>query len=44
MRDGILVGVVSFGTAVCGSGAAPAVYVRIEDPLVRDFIRTHSGI
>jgi len=44
IREGIHVGLVSFGTAVCGSGAAPAVYVRIEHPPVRDFIRTVAGI
>jgi hypothetical protein len=70
MRAGVQVGVVSFGSEVCGKflkpclsahfkylierkhspvptklgdGSAPAVYVRIEDPLVRNFIREISG-
>lgn len=44
IRDGIQVGIVSFGSQVCGDGSAPAVYVRIEAPIVRDFIRQLSGV
>lgn len=44
IRDGIQVGIVSFGSQVCGDGSAPAVYVRIEAPIIRNFIRQHSGI
>lgn len=43
-RSGIQVGVVSFGTSICGDGTAPAVYVRIEDPLIRNFIVQVAGI
>lgn len=44
IRDGIQVGVVSFGSPICGDGTRPAVYVRVEDPLIRNFIRQHSGL
>lgn len=44
IRNGIQVGIVSFGSPVCGDGSRPAVYVRIEDPLIRDFIRQTTGI
>lgn len=41
--DGIQVGIVSFGSSVCGDGSLPAVYVRNEDPVIRDWIRLHTG-
>jgi secreted trypsin-like serine protease len=44
IRDGIQVGVVSFGSDVCGDGTLPAVYVRVEDPLIRNFIRQETGV
>lgn len=44
VRSGVQVGVVSFGSEDCGDGSLPAVYVRIEALLVRDWIRTVSGI
>lgn len=44
LRDGIQVGIVSFGSEICGDGTLPAVYVRIEEPLVRNWIRQISGI
>lgn len=44
MRDGILVGVVSFGSAVCGDGSAPAVYSRLENPEIRNWISATTGI
>jgi secreted trypsin-like serine protease len=44
IRNGIQVGIVSFGSEICGDGSLPAVYVRIEDPLIRDFIRQQTGI
>lgn len=44
IRNGIQVGIVSFGTAVCGDGTAPAVYARVEVPVIRDWIRTVSGV
>jgi hypothetical protein len=37
-------GVVSFGSSVCGDGSRPAVYVRVENPDVRSWITTLSGI
>jgi secreted trypsin-like serine protease len=42
-RD-LQVGLVSFGTSVCGDGTRPSVNVRIEDPVVRNWIRTFTGI
>lgn len=44
IRNGVQVGVVSFGSTVCGDGTLPAVYARVEHPLIRDFIRLHSGV
>lgn len=44
IRDGVQVGVVSFGSNICGDGTQPAVYVRIEDPEVRSFITQHVNI
>jgi secreted trypsin-like serine protease len=44
LRNGIQVGVVSFGSDFCGDGSAPAVYVRLEHPLIRNFITQHTGI
>ena len=44
VRDGIQVGLVSFGSEICGDGTAPAVYVRVEDPLVRNFITQQTGL
>jgi secreted trypsin-like serine protease len=43
-RAGVQVGVVSFGSEVCGDGSAPAVYVRLEDPKIRNFIRVTTGV
>lgn len=42
--NGVQVGIVSFGSNVCGDGTRPAVYVRVEDFEIRDFIRQHAGI
>ncbi|KAG5667701.1 hypothetical protein PVAND_015672 [Polypedilum vanderplanki] len=36
-------GVVSFGTSDCGD-SIPSVHIRIEHPVIRDWIRSHSGI
>jgi trypsin len=44
VRDGIQVGIVSFGSSVCGDGSRPAVYVRIEDPSIRNFINQQTGL
>lgn len=44
VRDGVQVGVVSFGSSVCGDGTRPAVYVRVEDPQVRSWITQHVQI
>lgn len=44
LRNGIQVGVVSFGSAVCGDGSRPAVYVRVEQPQIRDWITGFVGI
>ena len=44
IRDGVQVGIVSFGSAVCGDGSRPAGYVRIENPQIRNFITQHVGI
>jgi len=44
IRNGIQVGLVSFGSEVCGDGTLPAVYVRNEYPIVRNFIRQHAGV
>lgn len=38
VRDGVQVGVVSFGSSVCGDGSRPAVYVRVEQPQIRSWI------
>lgn len=38
IRDGVQVGIVSFGSSVCGDGSRPAVYVRLEDPQIRSWI------
>lgn len=44
IRDGLLVGLVSFGSLLCGDGSVPAVYVRLEDPLIRDFIHSYTSL
>lgn len=44
IRVGQQVGIVSFGTSVCGDGSRPSGNVRIEEPGIRNFIRTQSGI
>lgn len=44
IRSGVQVGIVSFGSIYCGDGTAPAVHVRVEAPLVRNFIRQVAGI
>ena len=44
VRSGVQVGVVSFGSEVCGDGSAPAVYARVEAPLIRNWIRTVAGV
>ena len=44
IRSGVQVGIVSFGTGVCGDGSYPTGYTRIEAPIVRNWIRTVSGI
>lgn len=38
------VGYVSFGSMVCGDGSAPAVYGRLEEPSIREFVRKISGV
>lgn len=38
VRDGIQVGIVSFGSSVCGDGSRPAGYVRVEEPGIRNWI------
>lgn len=40
----IQVGIVSFGSSVCGDGSRPAVYVRVEQPAIRDWIRTLTSV
>lgn len=37
------VGYVSFGSMVCGDGSAPAVYGRLEEPSIRQFIFSITG-
>lgn len=44
VRDGVQVGLVAFGSSVCGDGSRPAVYTRIEEPVVRSFIFEHTGV
>jgi trypsin len=44
IRNNQQVGIVSFGTSVCGDGSRPSGNVRIEEPGIRNFIRTQSGI
>lgn len=46
VQDGvrIQVGIVSFGSSVCGDGSRPAVYVRIENPAIRDWIRSLTSV
>lgn len=41
VRDGGLIGLVSSGSNVCGDGSVPAVYVRLEEPSVHNFIRQY---
>jgi len=41
VRNGVQVGLVSFGSEVCGDGSLPAVYVRIEEPTVFNFVRSY---
>lgn len=43
-RNGVQVGVVSFGSAVCGDGSRPAVYVRVEQPAIRSWVLDNVGI
>ena len=40
----VQVGVVSFGSSVCGDGSGPSGNARIEWPGIRDWIRTNTGI
>uniref|UniRef100_A0A336KBA9 CSON010536 protein n=1 Tax=Culicoides sonorensis TaxID=179676 RepID=A0A336KBA9_CULSO len=42
LNDKILVGVVSFGSEVCGS-RKPGVYTKISHPLILNFIKNTSG-
>lgn len=44
VKDGLQVGIVSFGSTVCGDASVPAVYTRIENPSIREFILQISGI
>jgi trypsin len=37
------VGIVSFGTSVCGDGTRPSGNVRIEAPQIRNFISSNTG-
>jgi trypsin len=38
IRNGVQIGLVSYGSEVCGDGSAPAVYVRLEEPGIRNWI------
>jgi trypsin len=38
------VGIVSFGTSVCGDGSRPSGNVRIEAPQIRNWISSQTGI
>ncbi|KAG5667714.1 hypothetical protein PVAND_015685 [Polypedilum vanderplanki] len=38
------VGIVSFGTSVCGDGTRPSVNVRIEEPGVRNWVRQMTNV
>lgn len=38
------VGVVSFGSSVCGDGSGPSGNVRIEWPGVRNWLTTVTGL
>lgn len=44
VRNGVQVGIVSFGSSVCGDGSRPAVYVRVEESNIRAWINQHSGL
>jgi len=44
VRSGVQVGLVSFGSSVCGDGSRPAVYVRTEEAAIRNWIHLHSQI
>ncbi|CAO1409950.1 unnamed protein product [Diamesa serratosioi] len=44
MDRNLQVGLVSFGSEVCGDGSGPAVYARIEDPQIRNWIRQISEV
>lgn len=38
------VGYVSFGSITCGDGSAPAVYGRLEEPSIRNWITSITGL
>ena len=40
----IQVGIVSFGSSICGDGSRPAVYVNVEYPVIRNWIKEITGI
>lgn len=40
----VQVGVVSFGSTVCGDGSGPSGNARVEWPGIRDWLRTETGI
>lgn len=44
IRHGVQVGLVSFGSSVCGDGTLPAVYVRLEEPTVHNFITQYADL
>lgn len=39
----LIIGVVSFGSDVCGSGM-PAVYTRLENVEIREWIHQNTGL
>lgn len=44
LKQCLQVGIISFGSPTCGVVTPPAVFTRIEEPTIRQFIRQHSGV
>lgn len=43
LKGCLQVGIISFGSSNCGS-SIPSVFTRIEDPAIREFIRSTTGV
>lgn len=40
----VQVGIVSSGPIICGANNTAAVYVRVEEPKIREFIKLSTGV